>query len=131
MKKFLCFILGMITMLVILVVLNLYTNHYYEGDDYYIPGLTIFSEKQTGDNFSYNSVKVIQVVEQGAALVLPNKELTFEPVILLLGEKTKSFYDNQIINIPKGFHLSQVGLYRYENKLNFTKTVPAVVIVKK
>ena len=100
-------------------------------EDGKIPGLTFLSEKQTGASFNYKSVQVIQAVYQKAALILPNEAFTFEPVMLLLGKESDSFYDSQIINIPKGFYLSQIGSYKYQNKENFTKTVPAVVIVKK
>ena len=60
-----------------------------------------------------------------------NETFTFEPVMLLLGKESDSFYDSQIINIPNGFYLSQIGSYKYQNKENLTKTVPAVIITKR
>ena len=124
MKNFLFFVAGMITMLVIM--LGIYNNFYLDED--YIPGLTYLSEKQAGDIFSYKSIEVLQTHSQNTALVLPKDK--YDPVMFLIGNEAGSFYDKQIINIPKGYRLIQVGTYRYTNREKIEKTVPAVSILK-
>lgn len=50
-----------------------------------------------------------------------------EILVLLLGNETASYYDDQKINIPKGMCAKQVGTYQYEAKMGM-KTVPVVTI---
>lgn len=125
MKSFFIFIAGMITMLVI--VLGIYSNFYM--DEEHISGLTYLSEQQVGKTFEYRSIKIIQTHSQNSALVLPTDK--YDPVMFLLGNETDAFYDDQIINIPKGYKLVQVGTYRYTSRKEIEKTVPAVAILKK
>jgi len=128
MKSFLFFIAGMIVMFAALTMFGVYTG-VYSGDDN-IPGLTYLSEQQVGKTFEYRSVRIIQTHSQNTALVLPNKDHAYEPVMFLLGQEADAFYDNQIINIPKGYKLIQVGTYRYTSRQEIEKTVPAVAILK-
>ena len=123
MKSFFIFIAGMITMLVIM--LGVYNN--FHIDENYIPGLTYLSEQQTGDIFNYKNIEVLQTHSQNTALVLPKDK--YEPVMFLIGNEPDSFYDKQIINIPNGFKLVQIGTYRYTNREKIERTVPAVSIL--
>ena len=125
MKSFFIFIAGMITMLVI--VFGIYNNLYM--DEGHIPGLTYLSEQQTGDVFNYKNIVVLQAHSQNTALVWPKDK--YEPVMFLIGNETDAFYDRQIINVPNGYKLVQVGTYRYTNREKIEKTVPAVAILKK
>ena len=43
----------------------------------------------------------------------------------------KSYYDDQIIKIPSGKCVKQIGVYKYQTKDGFEKTVPIVDIRKK
>lgn len=126
MKYFLSFIAGVVVTVVVLVGIGIYKN-INEGNIY---GLTFLSENQVGQEFDYKSIKILQTHSQNTALVVPNKEYTFEPVMFLLGNETDSFYDNQVINVPKKCKLVQVGTYQYENREKIYRTVPAVMIVK-
>ncbi|MBR3654136.1 MAG: hypothetical protein IKN62_01720 [Elusimicrobia bacterium] len=128
MKSFFIFIAGMITMFVGMVLFGMY-NEYFLGEGN-VPGLTYLSEQQVGKTFEYRSIKIIQAHSQNTALVLPNQLLASEPVMFLLGKESDAFYDDQIINIPKGYKLVQVGTYRYTTREKFEKIVPAVAIVK-
>ena len=126
MKSFFIFIAGMITMLILMVGVYFYYNEEYDD----IPGLTYLSEKQVGKTFEYRSVKIMQAHSQNTALVLPNQALVFEPVMFFLGKESDAFYDGQIINIPKGYKLIQIGTYRYTTREKIEKIVPAVAILK-
>ena len=128
MKSFLFFVAGMIVMFVGLSIFGVY-NEMYSGDRD-IPGLSYLSEKQVGKTFEYRSIKIMQAHSQNTALVLPNQLLATEPVMFLLGNESDAFYDDQIINIPKGYKLIQVGTYKYTTREKFEKIVPAVAILK-
>ena len=125
MKSFFIFIAGMITMLVI--VLGIYNNLYM--DEEHISGLTYLSEQQTGDVFNYKSIEVLQAQSQNTALVLPKDK--YEPVMFFIGKESDALYDKQIINVPNGYRLVQIGTYRYTNREKIERTVPAVSILKK
>ena len=126
MKSFLFFIAGMVVMFVGLSMFGVYNEMYSEGAN--ISGLTYLSEQQVGKTFEYRSIKIIQAHSQNTALVWPTDK--YDPVMFLLGNETDAFYDDQIINVPKGYKLVQVGTYRYTTREKIEKTVPAVAIVK-
>lgn len=127
MKSFLFFIAGMVVMFVGLSMFGAY-NEMYSGDGD-IPGLTYLSEQQTGDIFNYKNIEILQAQSQNTALVWPKDK--YEPVMFLIGNEADAFYDKQIINVPNGYKLVQVGIYRYTNREKIEKTVPAVAILKK
>jgi len=124
MKSFFIFIAGMITMLILMVGVYFYYNEEYDD----IPGLTYLSEKQVGKTFEYKSVKILQAQSQNTALTWPNNQN--EPAMFLIGKETDAFYDEQVIKIPPGYKLVQIGTYEYTNREKITKTVPAVAILK-
>lgn len=124
MKIFLSFIAGVIVTLACLVGIGIY-NEATSGD---ISGLTYLSEQQVGTTFNYKKIRIIQAQSQRTALVLPIDE--YNPAMLLVGTEQDAFYDEQIINIPNGYRLIQIGTYEYKNRENITKTVPAVAILK-
>ncbi len=118
MKNFLIFIGGFFCGAVFIAVLGLFS---YTG----ITGLTVFDEE--GKCFHTNSIKVFQALGKGGALAniggLPNGTL-----VLLIDENDKSFYDGEIIPVPKDKCAKQIGTYQYKTKADLMKTVPAVVI---
>ncbi len=79
------------------------------------------------------SFKVMQVLPDGNALAMAEdvEDMSYYgTVVLFLADGDKSFYyDNQIIEIPSGKCVMQVGAYRYENQLKMTITVPVVEII--
>ena len=49
-------------------------------------------------------------------------------VMLLIGDDTELYYDNQKLNIPEGKSAKQAGIYQYEDKDGKLKTVPVIKI---
>lgn len=127
MKKILIFLAGMATMFILIVIFGITTNSTgYNGHR----GLTLF-EKDT-QSIVAKQLKVMQVIEPNMALShSTNKpDANYDPdeiLVLLLGDKNTSYYDDQKINIPEGKSLKHVGTYQYESKSG-KKTVPAVEI---
>lgn len=140
MRKFIIFISGFVGgILVTLSVIYLIglSNRPNDG----LPGLTVFDEK--GECItSKGKIEIFQVLAPNVALArtvhmdLTNVE-SYEQmlewknniVVLLTNYEGKSYYDNQIIEIPTNKCARQIGTYQYTTKQdNFEKTVPVVVI---
>ncbi len=88
-------------------------------------GITLFESE--GECISRNSFEVFQVVEKGHALAKEDKFLS-DLVVLFLNEG-EPYYDSQVIKIPAGKCVKQVGTYRYESKSEMIKTVPVVRVL--
>lgn len=126
-KNILSFVLGMITMFVILLGISACNQMVHNS----YPGLTLF-EKETG-TISAKQVKIFQTLGPDIALAhaTNNPNSIFDPneiLVLILGDENAHFYDDQKINIPNNKVLRQVGTYQYPTKQNIYKTVPAVMI---
>lgn len=130
MKKSVVFILGFISGAVVLFAVLLLIAKGMENNPTKIQGLTLF--EQPGEVLKSPSYEVLQVVDGGNALA--NAEsgygLHMGMVVLFLADENSNYYDDQIIKVPQGRCVRQVGTYQYPTK-NGYKTVPAVRIVSK
>lgn len=129
MKSFLSFIAGLVVGAGLIIAIGYISgNQAAEPDN----GITIFENE--GERIGTESrYKVIQVVDGGALAIEIYDELWMptELAVLFLDESGNGFYDNQVITVPKGKCIRQLGLYRYINKDNISKTVPVVAIRNK
>ena len=41
------------------------------------------------------------------------------------------YYDDQVIEVPKGMCMRQVGIYKYQTRMKIDKTVPIVKLMSK
>lgn len=128
MKSFLCFIAGLVVGAGLIIAIGYVSGNQTTESDY---GITIF-ENEGGRIGTQSSYKVLQVLDGGALAIEMYDELCIptELAVLFLDDSGNGFYDNQVITIPKGQCLRQLGLYRYMNKDNIPKTVPVVAIRK-
>ncbi len=130
MKKFLIFLAGFISGAVVLLGVLLLIAKGVENNSSQIPGLTLF--EQPGDVMTARSYEVLQVVAGGNALA--NAESGFNTyygmVVLFLADENSNYYDDQIIKVPQGQCVRQVGTYQYPTQ-NGYKTVPAVRLYQK
>lgn len=84
-----------------------------------------------------SSLKVFQVLEDGSALASVEldihhpRDCNFGLVVLFLSDENSTYYDDQVISVPEGKCLRQVGTYRYMTRRNMEKTVPVVEIFDK
>ena len=103
------------------------------GDD----GTTWF--EKPGDVIDVKAFKVFQVLDEDAALVRGQShndlnlgvELFKGAVYLLTNEDGKYYYDDEVVRVPEGKVAIQVGIYRYQTKSEFGKTVPIIQIMSK
>ena len=124
MKNVLIFIAGMVTGAVLLLGIS-----FFVAGSSSASGITLFEEE--GEIISENSFEVFQVVEDGNALASEVKgkfDIPTNLVVLFLCEDGKSYYDDQMIEIPAGKCVRQIGTYRYPTKEDIVKTVPIVAI---
>ncbi|MFI3294350.1 MAG: hypothetical protein SNI70_12655 [Rikenellaceae bacterium] len=136
MKSFFIFIAGVITGAVLLIVAGVLINNSTSSVDLVDDGITMFSE--TGDCVSTNKFKVIQVHDSGNALAIEQEKMTYSDnymmgdiVVLFLSNGEKHYYDDQMIDIPKGKCAKQIGTYKYSTRESIYKTVPIVEILPK
>lgn len=133
MKKFLIFLAGFISGIVFLFIVSLVISRNSSNGN--IEGLTIFEEP--ADVIPTSSFEVFQVVQAGNALANAGEPRSFGDgytyfgmVVLFLADENTHYYDDQIINVPRGKCVRQIGTYQYETKDGY-KTVPAVAICDK
>jgi len=87
-----------------------------------------------GDEMKDRSYKVMQVLEDHAALVHGKGDgysVYNGAIYLLVNKDGKYYYDEEIIDVPSGKVVRQVGIYRYETRQGLEKTVPLIMIMNK
>lgn len=126
-KNILIFVAGMVTAVVILYIIasciepktkSIGGRSYQER-----AGVTLFDEP--GDCVECQEFEVFQVLPSGDALA-DGKLSSLD--VLFLEQDGKSYYDGQVIRVPEGKCARQIGVYRYESKGGFDRTVPIVEI---
>lgn len=160
MKKFVIFISGVICGVFILLLIQLGVKHFNLNSENKIPidGDTIieespfshpiqdpfYSDNETGEPgevIHEKSFKVVQVGNAFSALVVGKNEFgDYAGTVYLLKlsifarqrkEYMTTFYDDQIIKVPKGKEVRMFGTYTYESKGAGIKTVPIIRIINK
>lgn len=129
MKKLLIFIAGMVSGILLLFLISLFVANQSSND-----GLRLFEEE--GECVSTNSFQVIQVLDSGSALAREIEKDYFTSTatgitVLFLNEGNSSYYDEQIIKIPRGKCVKQIGVFKYNTRMDIEKTVPVVAIREK
>lgn len=141
MKKWTIFGIGVLTGVVMTFVLLVIFAMFSKNSDaneqkHYIYGATWFDEP--GDTIETKEFKVFQVIEKNAALANgrtlddDDDDSFFSGVLyLLVDEEGKYYYDEQIVKVPNEKVARQVGVYEYETRSNFEKTVPIIKIMNR
>lgn len=120
MKSFVFFIIGFISGILFLIVIGLASS--YANDT----GKTFY--EAPGDCITTEKLQVIQDIGGGYALAIERKRgfSLDELVVLIENEDKNDFYDDQIIKVPAGKCMRQIGIYKYRSKGDEDKTVPIV-----
>ena len=129
MKKLLIFIAGMVFGILLLFLISLFVANQSSND-----GLRLFEEE--GECVSTNSFQVIQVLDSGSALAREIEKDYFTSTatgitVLFLNEGNSSYYDEQIIKVPRGKCVKQIGVFKYNTRMDIEKTVPVVATREK
>lgn len=137
MKKWVVFLLGLISgvvlTLVTMVILAMGANTNANNN-----GVTLFD--QPGECLNAKAFEVMQVVDNNHALA---NELEWNEIleryvptasgllVLVTNDNGDYYYDDQIIEVPDGMCMRQVGIYRYQTMSDMEKTVPIVKLMNK
>ena len=131
MKKGWVFMLGFISGIAFIYILSLiFVSNAQKDDDE-----MIFFE-ETGECLSTQPFEVFQVLGDDIALAREIDEQysswnsTTDLLILLVNDEGKYYYDDQVITIPSGMCMRQIGIYRYQTAGGDEKTVPIAKISK-
>ena len=137
MKKWVVFLLGLISgvvlTLVTMVILAMGANTNANNN-----GVTLFD--QPGECLNAKAFEVMQVVDNNHALayevewndVLESYMQTGSGLLVLVtNDNGDYYYDDQIIEVPDGMCMRQVGIYRYQTRMDMEKTVPIVKLMNK
>ncbi|MCH5310522.1 MAG: hypothetical protein J1E57_00950 [Prevotella sp.] len=122
MKKYLVFGGGVITGFVLAFIFAIVVSQCSSSN-----GVTLFDAP--GEIVNEKSFEVFQVLDENAALT--HGEKGYGAVYLLTNSTGKYYYDDEVIIVPDGKVVRQIGIYQYETKNNFGKTVPIVEIMDK
>lgn len=135
-KKILIYIAGIVTGVLIMMLIALIMNSREDVKENYTRKFideekTMF--KHPGECVSTKSFRIFQVLPTGDALASEIKEYEIPTglIVLILKNQNSSYYDDQIIKIPKGKCAKQIGVFRYITQENSDKTIPIVKIMDK
>ena len=89
--------------------------------------------EEPGDIIEGKSFKVFQVLAKDAALVRGKSEydMYLGTIYLMVNDDKKYYYDDEIVKVPSGKVVRQIGVYRYPTRDEMIKTVPIIMIVDK
>ena len=123
MKKWLVFLLGIVTGCILTIVALLVISKGHSG----VNQITV-SEQQTEFTLA-KKFKVFQVLGDGALADCGNDEDSISwftgPVVYILMDDGNFFYDDQVIEVPDDKKVIQIGTYRYHTQMG-EKVVPVL-----
>ena len=129
MKKWIVFVLGFVSGIVFLFLVLLIIGKSSSNDN----GMTYF--EKPGKCISTKEFEVIQVIGDGYALareIVDRTSLINIPsglLVLVTNDNGELYYDDQVIEVPKGKCMRQIGVYEYQTKSENWKTVPIVQLM--
>lgn len=159
MKKLVLFLLGLFSGVILTIAVLLVVGLALQSAEKQIEGLTIFEEPAEEFSYpSYEVFQVVQggnalaragevsslggldnllfdLIGEETSIDMNDMDLLgdvnyYGMVVLFLSDEATHYYDDQIIDIPKGKCVRQVGVYQYDTQSGY-KTVPAVRILDK
>ena len=126
------FLLGL---LISIICQPIYAQHIQEWTSESLKGATFFEEP--GECFSSYRFEVMQAIGDNYALAFEqyyNWDIGYTNtnlLVLLTNDNGKCYYDQQIVEVPKGKCVRQIGVYKYQTKSEIWKTVPIVKLMDK
>ena len=132
MKKWLVFLLGFLAGIAFTVVVALIVA---SGSSSSIDGASFFEEP--GECLSTNQFEVMQAIGDNYALAYEQEYDNYLGytntylLVLLTNDNGECYYDKQVIKVPKGKCMRQIGVYKYKTKSEIWKTVPIVKLMDK
>lgn len=123
MKKWIVFVLGFVSGIVFLFLVLLIIGKSSATNE----GMTYF--EKPGKCISTKDFEVMQVVGEGYALAREKKGYVGGILVLVTNENGELYYDDQVIKVPEGKCMRQIGVYEYQTRMETIKTVPIVQVM--
>lgn len=123
MKKWIVFVLGFVSGMVFLFLVLLIIGKSSATNE----GMTYF--EKPGKCISTKDFEVMQVVGEGYALAREKKGYVGGILVLVTNENGELYYDDQVIKVPEGKCMRQIGVYEYQTRMETIKTVPIVQVM--
>lgn len=130
-KNILIFLSGMLTAFIAILIAPIVINvaipmFTHTADEGGYPGLTLFKEAEGNIDVQY--INISEVLEPNIALAKagnkPNVRWDIDSLtVLLIGDETSNYYDNEKIKVPQEKKVKHIGTYK-----NYQGTLPAVRI---
>lgn len=118
MKKWLVFLLGIVAGFILTVVILSIIGFAISSNTN--SGIFTMAEQQVEFTMS-DRFEVFQVLDNGAMAHCEEREFSTSffmgPVVYIVADGQNLFYNEQIIEVPKGKKPMQIGTYRYKNRL--------------
>ena len=136
-KFILTYVGGIITGAILMIVVAYFMSRYNNVDPVDEVDLNVELYEKPQQVIKTHKLKVFQVLEDGSALARVELDIenpdddNYGLVVLFLSDENSTYYDDQIISVPEGKCLRQVGTYHYMTRQNMEKTVPVVEIFDK
>ena len=131
MKNWLVFLLGFIVGIVCTIFAAVIIADSQNNDK----GMTFF--EQPGECLGADRFEVLQAIGGNYALAYKQEYDRFlgytntSLLVLVTNDNGEYYYDEQVIKVPKGKCMRQVGIYKYQTKSEAWKTVPIVKLMDK
>ena len=92
--------------------------------------------EQPGECLSTYQFEVLQAIGNNYALAYEqvwgySGYINTDLLVLITNDNGDYYYDKQVIKIPKGKCMRQIGVYKYQAKSEIWKTVPIVKLMDK
>ena len=133
MKKWGVFLLGCLTGIILTFATAIIISNSSSEE---LVGLTLF--EQPGECLSTKTLEVLQAIDNNHALAnevewdsLLKSYIPTGLLVLVTNDEGECYYDQQLIKIPKGKCMRQIGIYKYLSKMEVEKTVPVVKLMTK
>lgn len=90
-------------------------------------GMTLF--EQPGNVVNEKKFEVFQAIEQGVALVHGGHD--DQTIYMLMDDEGNYYYDKEIVSVPDGKVVRQIGVFNYSTRGGLERTVQVVKIMNK
>lgn len=136
-KFILTYVGGIITGAILMIVVAFFMSRQTDGNPADEENQNVELYEKPQQVIKAKELKVFQVLEDGSALASVEldihnpRDCNYGLVVLFLSDENSTYYDDQIISVPDGKCMRQVGTYRYMTRQNMEKTVPVVEIFDK
>ncbi len=135
MRKWLVFLLGFIVGIIFTSISVVFIAVSIADQGVSDNGMTFF--EQPGECLGTDRFEVLQAIDGNYALAYKQEYDRFlgytntSLLVLVTNDNGEYYYDEQVIKVPKGKCMRQIGIYRYQTKSEDWKTVPIVKLMDK